>query len=247
MGVSAYSIVYFLQRRIFPGFKISKKDLVLDIGSGDRPFWRGDVFLDDLGKDNKQRISGQNTVKHLGLFINDNAARMPFKNKVFDFSFCSHVLEHVDNPKSVIEEIVRVSKQGYLEIPNGITEVIKPFHSHLWIIFYDGKTLYFLRKKQNWENILLKNGELFEPFIQKVQKAFFIRIYWKDKIPYKILKNVYEGKDYQVGNKETKGWIKTNISLYLLIITFMRKLFYKEKSINPKEILKKNPRLKPAK
>ena len=57
-----YEVIYFLKRKFFPGLKIGKNDLVIDIGSGDKPFWRADVFFDDLSLNNNQRISGKETV-----------------------------------------------------------------------------------------------------------------------------------------------------------------------------------------
>ncbi|HXT85222.1 MAG TPA: methyltransferase domain-containing protein, partial [Verrucomicrobiae bacterium] len=96
----------FIDRKIIPGFKIKKQDLVIDIGSGDKPFWRGDVFLDNLNLDNKQRITGKDIIHNLGTFVNGDITKTKFKNKTFDFSFCSHLLEHVEHPDLAIKEIV---------------------------------------------------------------------------------------------------------------------------------------------
>jgi ubiquinone/menaquinone biosynthesis C-methylase UbiE len=93
-----YPIKYFWDRKIVPGFKIKKNDLVLDIGSGDKPFWRGNVFLDNLELKNLHRHTDTQTIKDLGLFVNGDITKTKFKNKAFDFSFCTHLLEHVDRP-----------------------------------------------------------------------------------------------------------------------------------------------------
>jgi len=37
---------------------------------------------------------------------------MPFPDKSFDFVYCAHVLEHVDDPIRACREIMRVGKRG---------------------------------------------------------------------------------------------------------------------------------------
>lgn len=234
------NLIYFYQRKIAPGFKIPKHWLVLDVGSGNMPFWRGDVFLDDLKFGNIQRHLGGGTVKDIGIFVNSDASKMPFKNNAFDFSFCSHLLEHVENPTAVINEIVRVSKQGYIEVPNGILETIAPFHSHLWFIYYADKTLYFVRKSKEMHKILLKNGQNFRELLS-LPKDPFIRIYWTKELKYKILDNKNEVKSYTP---------KTNFKLhknddnpgkaYILIVQLVRKFFYKNKPMEQSRIFKSN-------
>jgi hypothetical protein len=95
------SLRFFYNRKIEPGFKINQNALVVDIGSGDKPFWRADVFIDDLSLGNVQRASNLDTIHDLGMFVNANASKMPFREGAFDFSFASHLLEHVDNPAVV--------------------------------------------------------------------------------------------------------------------------------------------------
>ena len=46
-----------------------------------------------------------------------NIENMPFESKEFDFVYCSHVLEHVDNPELACKELMRVAKRGYIETP----------------------------------------------------------------------------------------------------------------------------------
>ena len=42
----------------------------------------------------------------------------PFKDKQFDFVFCSHTLEDVKDPAWVCSELIRVGKRGYIEAPS---------------------------------------------------------------------------------------------------------------------------------
>lgn len=130
-----WGILTFPRRKIFPGFRVDVNALVLNVGSGNKPFWRGDFFVDLLDSSNNQRHSGGKLLIIKDRIINANVEELPFCDKIFDFCFCSHLLEHVENPARAISEIVRVSKAGYIEVPNGIHEIIQPFNSHLWVTF----------------------------------------------------------------------------------------------------------------
>ena len=219
-------LIFFYKRKIAPGFTINKKAKVLDIGSGDKPFWRGDVFFDKLGLSNNQRITETGVVQNIGMFINGDITKTPFKDKAFDFSFCSHLFEHVERPDLAIKEIVRISKRGYVEMPNGLVESLAPYQSHLWFIYLNGKKLIFVRKSKKMHEVLIKNGleeqNLFYHF-----KNPFIRLNWKNKIEFEISDDLRaEEKFYPINNNPEEGG---NNSLYLLLVRTLRWLFYTKK------------------
>lgn len=228
------NILYFITGKILPGYKINKNDLVIDIGSGDKPFWRANVFLDNLSLDNLQRSTYRDTIKNIGNFVNgDITEKTKFKNKVFDFSFCSHVLEHVENPDPAIKEIMRISKAGYIEVPNGLLEYMKPFSTHLWFIFLSNKKLYFLRKSAKLHEVLINNSIYYSYLPYKVKNPF-IRLYWKNKIDYEIIDVCNDVKQFTPPSfKKLRKKVINEISLpntlsqhgYLLLIKCMRKIF----------------------
>lgn len=220
------ALAFFYRRKIEPGFKVDRKALVVDIGSGDKPFWRADVFVDKLSLGDNQRTSHAPTIHGIGKFVDSDASKMPFKDKAFDFSFCSHLLEHVEDPGKVIKEIIRVSKGGYLEVPNGILENIYPFESHLWFVYWDNKNLIFVRKSKKLHEVLVKNGKKYEKLLGKVNDPF-IRIYWKNTINYKIL-DLIDKREY-FKSLPAKSKNKSGINPYLLLVKALRKLFYKNK------------------
>lgn len=224
-----YKLKYFCQRKIFPGFKTDSDSLVIDIGSGDRPFWRADVYLDKLTLGNNQRTSQTSTIHSIGKFINSDAEKMPFKNKVFDFSFCSHLLEHVEDPGKVINEIIRVSKAGYLEVPNGILEAIEPFDTHLWFVFYDGKKLIFYRKSKKFHDNLYKNGVNYIGLINKIDEPF-IRFYWKKYIRYEIINDHPKKERYMSPMQKDENKSKQSFNYYIILVKLLRFIFYKNKS-----------------
>lgn len=231
-----HTFVYFFKRKILQGFRIHKNELVIDIGSGDKPFWRGDVFFDNLDLKDNQRISGTGTVHNLGLFVNGDILHSPFKDKIFDFSFCSHTLEHVERPDLAIKEIMRISKRGYIESPTGILETLVPFHSHLWFVYAQNNKLIFIRKSKNTHTVLLQNQLVNKEFSAKISDPF-IRYYWENSIEYEIYNDLKKGTEFYPSKKETINDSKKNY--YLLFIIMLRNIFYKNKRIDKKDILKK--------
>jgi ubiquinone/menaquinone biosynthesis C-methylase UbiE len=82
----------------------------------------------DITKEHFQNIKG-------ATFVSGDAVKMPFKDKSFDFVFCSSLIEHIKNPDSLIKEIKRVlTDRGmcYLSFPPFWSPVgahqFKPFH-----------------------------------------------------------------------------------------------------------------------
>jgi len=55
-------------------------------------------------------------------FIRLTEKKLPFKDKEFDFVVASHVMEHVEDIDFFIEELERVSKKGYIELPTKLED-----------------------------------------------------------------------------------------------------------------------------
>ncbi len=229
-------LFFFFKRKILPGFYIDKKSLVIDIGSGDKPFWRADVFCDNLSLGDNQRYSRSKIVRNLGLFFNGDISNMSFKDHTFDFSFCSHMLEHVEDPEAALREIMRISKSGYIEVPNAIVESIKPFHSHLWSIYCVKDQLVFVRKSSAMHNIILENGKRYR-YLDHLIINPFIRLYWKDKINYRIINELGDESVFQGdGSPEHSEMRKNNINWYLILIKIIRFFFYVKKEIKSEDL-----------
>jgi len=226
---------FFLRRRIFVGFTIPQDNIVVDIGSGDKPFWRADVFLDDLKLKNIQRDKGGNTITDLGLFINGTILKTKFKNKAFDFSYCTHLLEHVQDPARAIKEIMRISKSGYIEVPNGILEFIWPFPSHLWLIFYIKNQLIFMRKSKNLHSAMAENGIPYHYLYKNIHNPF-IQLYWKKEINYKIIDPGKSSTNYSV-KKDSEHNAEGTTKYYVYFVKVLRKLFLKKKNITRSTLL----------
>ena len=96
-------------------FQIAPNSTVLDLGSGDYPFplatVLADMYLDDSPHRTEQLVRDHRPLVQLDIH------HLPFSDKSVDFIYCSHALEHVENPLQACLEIMRVGKQGYIETP----------------------------------------------------------------------------------------------------------------------------------
>jgi SAM-dependent methyltransferase/uncharacterized protein YbaR (Trm112 family) len=177
---------------------VNKKELVLEVGSGGNPYFRSNVLIDAY-LDTRERhyvklISDRPTV--LGF-----AENLPFRDDSFDFVIASHVLEHSKDPEKFLSELQRVSKAGYIEVPDAFFERLANYLDHrLEITDIDSKLI--IRKKKNYiqdqeihDLVHNKVSEVFEEIVSKYPFRFNVRYYWsRDNggIKYEILNPNYE-------------------------------------------------------
>ena len=177
---------------------VDKEALVLEVGSGGSPYFRSNVLIDAF-YDTRERhyaklISDRPTV--LGFVEN-----LPFKDDVFDFVIASHVLEHSKDPAKFLSEIQRVSKNGYIEVPDAFFERLACYLDHRLEITDINNEL-IIRKKKNYiqdkelEGLFSnKVKPVFGNIVSKYPFRFNVRYYWsKDNggIKYKIVNPDYE-------------------------------------------------------
>jgi SAM-dependent methyltransferase len=170
---------------------VGREALVLEVGSGGNPYARANVLLDAYEVTQERHwvplLVDRPTV--LGF-----VERLPFRDKAFDFVIASHVLEHSYNPAGFLEELQRVARGGYIEVPDAFMERINPYHDHrLEITVRHGRLQ--IRKKAAWRS----DPDLVELYEDRVKRimtrhvipqhpfAFHVRHYWRDKIEYEIV------------------------------------------------------------
>ena len=111
----------------------------LDIGSGANP--RGDINLDVCTgySPHAEMIIKKPTIKADAHFL-------PFKNEEFNYVYCFHTLEHLNNPHKVLSEIMRVLQthgKAIFEVPD--SNIKSPSTQlHLHIHFWKMDTLTYL-------------------------------------------------------------------------------------------------------
>jgi len=113
-----------IHRRIWSILHPFAKQRVLEIGGGHDPYGGVTHALDKFPHDNSQRAGDLVLGKGIEFFQGD-LEDIPFRSDhKFDFTYISHVFEHVLDPKKAIGEINRVCTRGYLETPSPIREQI---------------------------------------------------------------------------------------------------------------------------
>ncbi len=169
---------------------VPKDALVLEVGSGGNPYPRSNVLLDAFEATRERHwvplTSDRPTV--LGFVEN-----LPFKDKSFDYVIASHVLEHSKDPGKFINELQRVAKAGYIEVPDAFLERINPYKDHRLEITLRNDHL-IITKKKNWkhdESVVELYEDRVKPYlttilIPKRPFEFHVRYYWEGSVNYSI-------------------------------------------------------------
>lgn len=115
-------------------------------------------------------------------FVQADAHRLPFPEESFDAIVCTEVLEHVENPETVLEEIKRVMKPGGLAVIEMDTGNVF-FNSVWWLwkkwvgnVWNDAHIQVFTMEKL--KKMILKTGFRIEEtsvFNSTMAVAFLIR------------------------------------------------------------------------
>ena len=124
---------------VLPHYKDT--DRVIDIGCGGAPSPLSSVLTDYFPDESIHRA--RPLVEDRPLVV-CSADRMPFRDKFFDLSICSHVLEHVPDPIKAVTEIARISRKGYLETPAyGKDVLVGTGNQHIWQVVNNEGVLHF--------------------------------------------------------------------------------------------------------
>ncbi|WP_158904632.1 class I SAM-dependent methyltransferase [Burkholderia sp. L27(2015)] len=177
---------------------LAPDDLVLDVGSGGWPFKRANHLADKYPEKTSHRVEAM--VRDQRPFFEVDLQRLPFNDRTYDFVFCSHVLEHMDNPGQAIRELVRVGRRGYIEVPTRLSDVMFNFtrlpNHHRWHGIVLGKTL-VLTEWNEWERRDLGNdffnalhneyANAFQDFFERNRDLFFASYHWDETANFLII------------------------------------------------------------
>lgn len=131
-------------------------------------------------------------------FVRITEKKLPFKDQEFDFVIASHVVEHVEDVTFFLNELSRISKKGYIEVPTRLEDnlVFENKKAHLWHLVFDdvNRQLNIYKKKQYFEPVLTVGT------IKKLNDFFreslVIELYWENSIEFKI-----NQEDLKITNK----------------------------------------------
>ena len=149
-------------------------------------------------------------------FIKLENKQLPFKDNEFDFVIASHVLEHVKDFKFFINELERVSKKGYIELPTKLEDnlVFENKNDHLWHMDFDdvNSKLLISNKLQYIEPILTVS--MIQNLRENFKSSLVLELYWEDKIDYDFVENNQTIKKHNLLNLFRKFISKKIRSIY---------------------------------
>ncbi len=134
---------------------------LLDVGGWAKPWHRADWVIDLMPYETRGLYGGDDQPAAAERFdesrwvVRDICDRepWPFADDQFDFVVCSHTLEDVRDPVWVCEEMQRVGRAGYLEVPSRLEEqtygIEGPWAGwghHHWLIDVDPGEITFVFK-----------------------------------------------------------------------------------------------------
>jgi hypothetical protein len=113
---------------------------VLDAGASARP-WLGDLVTDVIDVVDDGGSRARVTIGD----VNEQSTWNAFDDDVFDFVSCTHTLEDIRDPKTVVEQLSRVGKSGFISVPNRHTESW-PVESPSWLGFGHHRWVFHVRE-----------------------------------------------------------------------------------------------------
>ena len=202
---------------------------ILDIGCNIAPVEYAQTvadiqdFSDFYKEKNKKFILIQNKI-------------LPFKDNEFDFVYASHVIEHVDDVSFFINELKRISKQGYIELPSLLEDNLvlsaNSAEDHKWIFkFDDVEKVLLVEKKKELIEPFITHGVLFETLRKNFRSSLVLELLWENEINYDFRNFTVEAKKsyfYSIIKKYFSHFIRRNkiVSLLILVILILLILYF---------------------
>ena len=141
-----------VRAELFKNLSLRKNEVVLDVGCGTGK------FLSELGRDSLYAVGAdissailRETIRRIKRRPNLYLARcdaecLPFRRAVFDKIVCTEVIEHLEAPKDLLDEMARVLKPHgkiFLTTPNTLWSPILHIAEKVGIKVAEGPTNHF--------------------------------------------------------------------------------------------------------
>ena len=124
-------------------------------------------------------------------FVKITEKKLPFKDKEFDFVIASHVIEHIEDISYFLNELSRIGKRGYIEVPSRLEDnlVFENKKDHLWHLIFDdvGNQLKVFPKIQYLEPVLTVGT--IKKLNDYFRESFVLELSWEDSIEFNIFEN----------------------------------------------------------
>jgi hypothetical protein len=168
---------------------------VLEIGPGTKPFPRASHFVD---------WAPHKSIPAEALTRCDlQREPLPFADKSWDFVYCRHVLEDLYDPFHLCDEMSRIAKAGYLEVPSPLAEICRGidggapawrgYHHHRYIVWSAEGVLNFLTKYPMIEHLEFPNEEGALRILRANRTAWNASLLWRGRIDWRFRQH---GADY---------------------------------------------------
>ena len=163
--------------------KLLKNNLnwkILDIGCGYTAHENATVICDiqDLSSFYKDKN-----------FVKLDGNVLPFKDNEFDFVIASHVIEHVKDVKTFINELSRISSKGYIELPTILEDnlVFENKKDHIWHMEFDDidNKLNIFEKIQYLEPVITVSTS--KKFSKIFRQSLVLELYWENNIEFNLI------------------------------------------------------------
>jgi len=172
---------------------------VLDIGSGGFPFSRATHLADLYPDETTHRVDALKRDERP--FDVVDIQKLPYADQSFDFVFCSHVLEHLDNPGQAIRELQRIAPRGYVEVPTRLSDIMFDFtgieEHHRWHgLNLDGTLALIEWPKSERRSVGTKHffqvaqssyHNPFQKLLEDNWNLFFTGIRWEGQLPFVVI------------------------------------------------------------
>lgn len=171
--------------------RLLETDLVLDLGSWNDIFPRANVIIDvNPYETRKNRYPDDEEMFTRNSWFQSDINLIEtwekFKDKQFDFVVCSHLLEDVRDPLFVCEQMIRVAKAGYIEVPTRYREcsratkydTVSGYDHHRWIIDVNDGDLNFTAKL-HWAHTIDYLGDERRDLL-RFHNFHYFGLFWDD-------------------------------------------------------------------